>query len=135
MEPKAAAGTGPRTLPGEGVALIGVYMQFLGIAAGPSELGPVHRPDGLQYSFPGTTLAVTDADTVLDVPRNKNPAPSMIVMSANKTRFDFTTILFRVLSTLAPCAARRNESWPLTHARPVSSSRALELSALLNYAL
>lgn len=40
--------SGPRTVPGEGVPLTGVYMQFTGMFAGPSVAGPDHVPEGEQ---------------------------------------------------------------------------------------
>jgi hypothetical protein len=43
--------SGPRTTPGEGVALTGVYMHLTGRFAGPSVAPPDHVPEGLQYAF------------------------------------------------------------------------------------
>lgn len=40
--------SGPRTVPGEGVPLTGVYMQFTGRFAGPSVAGPDQVPEGEQ---------------------------------------------------------------------------------------
>ena len=40
--------SGPRTVPGEGVALTGVYMHFTGRFAGPSVVPPDHVPDEVQ---------------------------------------------------------------------------------------
>jgi len=34
------------------VALTGVYMHSRGILAGPSDVGPIHVPEGVQYAFP-----------------------------------------------------------------------------------
>lgn len=44
----AVVESGPRTVPGEGVPLTGVYMQFMGMFAGPSVAGPDHVPEGEQ---------------------------------------------------------------------------------------
>jgi hypothetical protein len=44
--------SGPRTAPGEGVPLTGVYMHRVGKFAGPSVVAPDHVPEGEQYAFP-----------------------------------------------------------------------------------
>lgn len=44
----AVVESGPRTVPGDGVPLTGVYMQFTGMLAGPSVAGPDQVPEGEQ---------------------------------------------------------------------------------------
>ena len=44
----AVVESGPRTVPGEGVPLTGVYIHFTGKLAGPSVVAPVQVPDDEQ---------------------------------------------------------------------------------------
>jgi len=63
----AVVESGPRTAPGEGVPLTGVYMHFVGKFAGPSVVAPDHVPEGEQYALPeGLTATGPPPLLVLD---------------------------------------------------------------------